>query len=81
MIYPGAEEPVADLRPARNGYVTPESDAAGLRAGRRLEPRHAADRAGDARLEARIRSYELAARMQLAAPEALDLSRRAAPTS
>jgi hypothetical protein len=35
---------------------------------------HAADREGDSRLEARIRSYELAARMQLAAPEALDIS-------
>ena len=31
----------------------------------------------DARLEARIRSYELAAKMQLAAPEALDLLSRA----
>ena len=34
---------------------------------------HAATREGDQRLDARIRSYELAARMQLAAPEALDL--------
>ena len=34
---------------------------------------HAATRDGDQRLDARIRSYELAARMQLAAPEALDL--------
>ena len=34
---------------------------------------HAATREGDQRLEARIRSYELAAKMQLAAPEALDL--------
>ncbi len=33
------------------------------------------ERGGDSRLEARIRSYELAARMQLAAPEALDISK------
>ena len=39
---------------------------------------HAAARPGDARLDARIRSYELAARMQLAAPEALDLSKEPA---
>jgi hypothetical protein len=39
---------------------------------------HASDRPGDARLDARIKSYELAARMQLAAPEALDLSREPA---
>jgi hypothetical protein len=36
---------------------------------------HAADRPGDDRLDARIKSYELAARMQLAAPEALDISK------
>src|SRR6185503_5074938 len=35
---------------------------------------HDAARPGDDRLEARIRSYELAAQMQLSAPEALDLS-------
>jgi hypothetical protein len=35
---------------------------------------YAAEREGDSRLEARIKSYELAARMQLAAPEALDIS-------
>jgi hypothetical protein len=31
-------------------------------------------REGDSRLEARLKSYELAARMQLSAPEAFDLS-------
>jgi uncharacterized protein (DUF1501 family) len=35
---------------------------------------HASERPGDARLEARIRSYELAAKMQLAVPGALDFS-------
>jgi len=37
-----------------------------------LNSQHALARPDDARLDARIRSYELAARMQLAAPEALD---------
>ncbi|MFO0841817.1 MAG: DUF1501 domain-containing protein [Gemmataceae bacterium] len=36
---------------------------------------HAAARPGDSRLEARIASYELAFRMQAAAPELIDLSR------
>jgi uncharacterized protein (DUF1501 family) len=36
---------------------------------------HADRHPGDSRLDARISAYELAARMQLAAPEALDLSR------
>jgi hypothetical protein len=73
-IYPGAEEPVADLRPARDSFVTPESDAAALGLIDAMNRRHAAGREGDSRLEARIRTYELAARMQLAAPEALDIS-------
>ena len=37
-------------------------------------------RPGDERLDARIKSYELAAKMQLAAPEALDLSKETAST-
>ncbi|MEX0701685.1 MAG: DUF1501 domain-containing protein [Planctomycetales bacterium] len=38
-----------------------------------LNRRHLADRAGDAELEARIASYELAFRMQAEAPAAIDL--------
>src|SRR4029077_19255086 len=36
--------------------------------------RHQASRPGDSRLEARIANYELAFRMQTAAPELIDLS-------
>ena len=78
VIYPGAETPIADLFPAKNDFVTPGSDAAGLSLLARLNREHEVARAGDARLEARIRSYELAARMQLAAPEALDISKEPA---
>ena len=74
VVYPGTENPVADLSPPKASYITPESDAAGLALVGALNQRHADKRAGDARLEARIRTYELAARMQLAAPEALDIS-------
>ena len=42
----------------------------------RLNRRHAAANEGDSRLESRIAAYELAARMQRSAPEALDLGRR-----
>jgi hypothetical protein len=45
-----------------------------------LNRQHAGLRSGDDRLDARIRSYELAARMQLAAPEALDISRESPAT-
>jgi hypothetical protein len=76
MIRPGTENPIADLFPHPNGdFITArgESDAHAVMA--RLNRDHAAAREGDARLDSRIRSYELAARMQLAAPEALDLSK------
>jgi hypothetical protein len=75
VIRPGGGEPIADLRPhAAGSFITADSDAAARAALDRLNRRHAADRAGDARLEGRIASYELAARMQLAAPEALSLA-------
>jgi Protein of unknown function (DUF1501) len=41
---------------------------------RQLDMRHATLRDGDAELEARIRSYELAYRMQSSAPEAVDFT-------
>jgi len=46
----------------------------------RLNARHKASHPGDSELEARIQNYELAARMQLAAAEVLDLSRETAAT-
>jgi hypothetical protein len=78
VIFPGVENPVADLFPAENNFITPTSDAAGLALLTELNQQHAAGRAGDGRLDARIRSYELAAKMQLAAPDALDLSKEPA---
>lgn len=75
VVYPGREMPIEDLFPASQGdFVTTASDQAGVDLINQLNRRHARQRAGDERLDARIRSYELAARMQLAAPEALDLS-------
>ncbi len=75
-----AAEPIRDLLPHRIGpFVTAESESATHRLLAELNLRHAADR-HDQRLEARIRSYELAARMQLAAPEALDISRETKAT-
>jgi hypothetical protein len=73
-IFPGTANPIADLFPADNDFVTTEAESAGLELLTSLNQRHAEKRDGDSRLEARIRSYELAARMQLAAPQALDLS-------
>jgi hypothetical protein len=77
IIRPGTPNPIADIFPPK-GYITRESDRDGLRLLDKLNRQHEATREGDSRLEARIRSYELAARMQLAAPEALDISKEPA---
>jgi hypothetical protein len=80
-VYPDRETPIADLFPARQGtYITQRSDADAIALLGELNRTHAAARRDDERLDARIRSYELAARMQLAAPEALDISREPAHT-
>ena len=78
IIRPGTLNPIADIFPPKEGYITPKSDRDGLRLLDKLNRQHEATREGDSRLEARIRSYELAARMQLAAPEALDISKEPA---
>jgi hypothetical protein len=75
VIRPGGAEPIADLHAPASSFITPENDRAGLDALARLNTHHAAQRPGDARLAARVRSYELAAAMQLSATDALDLSR------
>lgn len=76
MIYPGRPNPIADLFPgARGDFVTSASEGAAQSLLQQLNRLHATGREDDPRLEARIRSYELAARMQLSAPEALDISR------
>lgn len=72
-IFPQRDNPIEDLT-ARADFVTQQGDRDGLELLGRFNRWHQQERAGDSRLEARIRSYELAAKMQLSAPEALDLS-------
>jgi hypothetical protein len=73
VVRPSAKRPIADLFAPDGSYVTRASDAEGLSILEALNREHAAARPGDSRLDARIRSYELAARMQLSAPEVLDI--------
>src|SRR6202012_3490607 len=74
MVRPGAKNPIADLRPPPSAdFITAESERAALEVLEGLNAEHLATRAGDSRLEARIASYEMAARLQLSAPEVLDL--------
>ncbi|TWT30625.1 DUF1501 domain-containing protein [Blastopirellula retiformator] len=72
-IFPQRDNPIEDLH-AHADYVTAAGDAAGLKLLAKLNQQHRSKRSGDSRLEARIRSYELAAKMQSSAPAALDIS-------
>ena len=75
IIRPGTENPIVDLHPPASAkYITAGAESDGQAILSRINRAHAAEREGDSRLEARIKSYELAARMQLAAPEALDIT-------
>ena len=79
IMRPGAANPIEDLFPAKQGdFVTPAGNDDASTVLGKLNREHAEQRPGDSRLEARIRAYELAARMQLAAPEALDISKEPA---
>jgi hypothetical protein len=73
--------PVPDLTPsAKTKFVTSEADRDALDLLGRLNRAHINEHPGDSRLEARIESYELAARMQQHAPEALDLEKESKET-
>lgn len=75
IIRPGTKEPITHLNaPESADYLTPQAETDAGRLLAKLNGEHFAQRASDSRLDARIKSYELAARMQLAAPEALDIS-------
>jgi hypothetical protein len=73
MVQPSSPEPIADLFPPAGSYISAQSESDGQAILRELNLDHYSSRQGDSRLEARIRSYELAARMQLSAPVVLDL--------
>lgn len=73
VIRLGDETPINDLYRPDSITKAAESDALGVL--RALNQQHAAARERDSRLTARIRSYELAAQMQLSATEALDVSK------
>lgn len=81
ILNAGGNPPIPDLAPsAKTHFVTPDADSDALELLGRVNREHAKSRPGDSRLDARIESYELAARMQQHAPEALDLNKEAAKT-
>ena len=67
--------PIADLFPPQDfADASPESDRDGLDFLNKLNQLHRRSRPANSQLEARIKAYEMAARLQLSAPEVTDLS-------
>jgi len=82
-LYRGTEistrgAPLLNLTPAKPVPAEVRRDSLDLLA--RLNEEHRKNHPGESELEARIRNYELAARMQLAAGKTLDLSKEPAAT-
>ncbi|NUM52804.1 MAG: DUF1501 domain-containing protein [Candidatus Hydrogenedentes bacterium] len=76
VINAAMPQPVPDLFPnEKHAFPNSDADAAGLALLDRVNRAHAESRPGDSRLEARIASYELAAKMQVSAPDAFDVMR------
>jgi hypothetical protein len=75
LVRPGEKIPIHDLFPPDEARATPGSEKDGTALLETLNAQHRATRPGDSRLDARIASYELAARLQVSAPEVLDLGR------
>ncbi len=75
ILEAGAARPIPELfPPAGASFITKDSGRDGRDVLASLNRLHAAANPGDSRLESRIEAYELAARMQQSAPEALDLA-------
>ena len=81
VVNPSAPSPISDLAASPSAkFVTPAASDDGLKLLRELNGKYASDRPGDSRLSARVESYELAAKMQLAAPEVFDLTKETKAT-
>ncbi|HEU4752271.1 MAG TPA: DUF1501 domain-containing protein [Armatimonadota bacterium] len=72
------EKPIANIRSPRGSTPAGEADLRGFLS--RLNHRHLEENPGESDLAARMAAYELAARMQLSAPEVTDLSKENAAT-
>lgn len=66
--------PIHNLFPPSDDRLSPEAERGTFDFLRTLNADHARQRPSDSELEARINAYELAARLQLSAPEAVDIA-------
>jgi len=76
VLNASSPQPITHLQPPLDAsHITPASRTDGLALLSDMNAIHALERPDDSRLTARMQSYELAARLQLTAPELLDLRR------
>jgi hypothetical protein len=81
LIKANAPNPIADLFPPKSAaFITGQSEREGLQLLQQMNREHAQHWEGDSRLEARIASYELAAKMQVSAPEVLAIEKETPAT-
>ena len=80
MVRPSAKNPIEDLFPPDEARAGAAGEADGLALLRSINTKYREGRRDDTRLDARIAGYELAARLQLSAPEVLDISKETAAT-
>ena len=81
IVNTGTKDPIMHLRPPESAkHITAASRTEGLELLQRLNAAHAAERTGDASLQARISSYESAVKLQVAAPEMFDVEAETAAT-
>ena len=78
VVFRGGDSPVRDLFPAKPITPKEERDSRDFLA--KLNAAHLERSGGEADLAARMKSYELAAKMQLAVPAVSDLSKETAKT-
>jgi len=75
ILKPSASNPISDLFPPSSArFITKESEKDSLALLSQLNRRHLEQWPGDSRLDARLASYEMAAKLQLSAPDVLNLS-------
>jgi hypothetical protein len=81
VIKANSDSPIPYLFPPSEArHITPRSEDAGRQLLQSLNRDYAGRHPSDTQLEARLESYELAARMQLSAPEVFDLSKESQAT-
>lgn len=78
VVFRGGPQPVRDLFPAKKEAASADEDVRDFL--QKINRRHVERVGEDNLLTARIRSYELAAKMQLSVPEISDLSKETAKT-